>query len=140
MDVYNLDKISSNLLLDYSVIGQNSTRIVFRFNGWWNVTCAITQVSTKNPLLFNIFGNDMFLCVSRADICNFAENNYVMHRVTSSLIQDVLYNGRVNSLKSNPGKFQFMILRANTGSKVKLSLDGNKVEKSQEVSHLRKKY
>ena len=33
-----------------------------------------------------------------------------------------------------------MILRANTGNKVKLSLDGNKVEKSQEVSHLRKKY
>ena len=31
-----------------------------------------------------------------------------------------------------------MILRANTGNKVKLSLDGNKVEKSQEVSHLRK--
>ena len=68
------------------------------------------------------------------------EKLYVIHRVTSSLIQDVLYNGRINSLKSNPGKFQFMILRANTGNKVKLSLDGNKVEKSQEVSHLRKKY
>ena len=33
-----------------------------------------------------------------------------------------------------------MKLRGNTGNKVKLSLDGNKVEKSQEVSYLRKKY
>ena len=69
------------MLLDYSVIGQNSTRIVFRFNGWWNVTCAITQGSTKNPWLFNIFENDMFLCVSGADICNFAENNILCGKV-----------------------------------------------------------
>ena len=40
---------------------------------------------------------------------------------------------KVNSLKPNPGKFQFMILGTNTGIKVSLFLDENKTEKSQEV-------
>ena len=39
----------------------------------------------------------------------------------------------VNSLKPNPGKFQFMILGTNTDIKVNLFLDGNKIEKPQEV-------
>ena len=40
---------------------------------------------------------------------------------------------KVNSLKPNPGKFQFMILETNTDIKVNLFLDGNKIVKSQEV-------
>ena len=40
---------------------------------------------------------------------------------------------KVNSLKRNPGKFQFMILGANANIMVNLFLDGNKVENSQEV-------
>ena len=40
---------------------------------------------------------------------------------------------KVNSLKPNPGKFQFMILGTNTDIKVNLFLDGNKIEKPQEV-------
>ena len=40
---------------------------------------------------------------------------------------------KVDSLKSNPGKFQFMILGTNTDIKVNLFLDGNKIQQSQEV-------
>ena len=40
---------------------------------------------------------------------------------------------KLNSLKQNPGKFQFMILGTNTDIKINLFLDGNKIEKSQEV-------
>ena len=39
---------------------------------------------------------------------------------------------KVNSLELNPGKFQFIILGTNTD----LFLDGNKIEKSQEVAVL----
>ena len=38
-----------------------------------------------------------------------------------------------NSLKLNLGKFQFMILGTNTDIRLTLLLDGNKIEKSQEV-------
>ena len=41
---------------------------------------------------------------------------------------------KVNSLKPNPGKFQFMILRTNTDIQANLFLDGNKIQKNfQEV-------
>ena len=39
----------------------------------------------------------------------------------------------VNSLKSNPCKFQFMILETNFGLRVNQFLDRNRIEKSQEV-------
>ena len=39
---------------------------------------------------------------------------------------------KINSLELNPGKFQFIILGTNTD----LFLDGNKIEKSQEVAVL----
>ena len=39
----------------------------------------------------------------------------------------------VNSLKPDSVKFQFMILGANTNIKIKLFLDRNKIEKSQEA-------
>ena len=113
------------------------------------VSASIIQGSTISPLLFNIFVNDMFLFISKADICNFTDNNTI--NLCGKALCDKSRNlkfdsGRalqwlkVNSLKSNSGKFQFMILTANTGNKVKLTLDGNKIKKSQEVFHLRKKY
>ena len=40
---------------------------------------------------------------------------------------------KVNSLKPNPSKFEFMILETNTDIKVNLFLDGNKIVKSHEV-------
>ena len=43
---------------------------------------------------------------------------------------------KVNSLKPNPGKFQFMILGINTDIKIDLFVDGNKLEKSHEVALL----
>ena len=113
------------------------------------VSASIIQGSTISPLLFNIFVNDMFLFISKADICNFTDNNTI--NLCGKALCDTSRNlkfdsGRalqwlkVNSLKSNSGKFQFMILTANTENKVKLTLDGNKIKKSQEVFHLRKKY
>ena len=85
------------------------------------------------------------LCLE-ADICNFTDDNTISS--SAKILSDISRNlksdsGRVlkwfkvNSLKPNPGKFQLMILRANTDNKVKLSLDVNKIEKSHKVFLLR---
>ena len=95
-----------------------------------------------NSRLYNIFINDMIFFVSKSDIRNFADDNTLSS--CGKMLGDILYNlkfdlGRilkwfkVNSLKSNPSKFQFMILRTNSDIKMNLFLDGNKNEKSQEV-------
>ena len=57
----------------------------------------------------------------------------ITHYVLKFYLGHILKWFKVSSLKPNPGKFQFMILRRNTDIKVNLFLDGNKIEKTQEV-------
>ena len=71
------------------------------------------------PLLFNIFVNDLFLFIREYGVCNFADDNTLygvgqnIDNVISDLKTDlvgVIEWFRINSLKANSGKFQFMIL------------------------------
>ena len=77
--------------------------------------------------------------VSEPDICSFTDDNTLLSSSCRKMLGDILHNlnfglgnilkwFKVNSLKSNPGIFQFLIL----GTK-NLFLDGNKIEKSQEA-------
>lgn len=115
-----------------------------RFQLQWlkSVTYGISQGSTVSFLLLNIFINDVFLFVLESDICSSADDNTISWcvNVLSDISHNLKFNPghvlkwfKVNFLKPNLDKFQSMILRTNTGIKVKLSLDGNKIEKSQEV-------
>ena len=61
----------------------------------------------------------------------------ILHNVRIDL-GHILKRFKVNSVKPNPSKFQFMILGTNTEINVNLFLDGNKIEKSQELQLLGK--
>ena len=85
----------------------------------------------------------MLFFVSKSDICNFTDDNPLSS--CRKILGDTLHNFKsdlrhilfkVNSLKPNPGTFQFMILGTNTDIKVNQFLDGNKIKKSQEVDVL----
>ena len=106
--------------------------------------CNLWVTARINSYFFvHIFTNDMLFFVSRSDICNFANDNTVSS--CGEVIGNTLLNlkfdlghilkwFKINSLKPNPGKFQFMIqhdLGTNTDIKVNLFLDGNKIEKFQ---------
>ena len=76
-------------------------------------------MSLLGPLLFNIFTNDLFLFIGKSGICNFADNNtlYSVKKNIENVILDlktdlvrVMKWFKINSLKANPGKFQFMVL------------------------------
>ena len=70
------------------------------------------------PLLFNLFINDLFRFLERTNICNFAEDNtiYRCDSVLEIILEDlqldmkILNWFKINSMKPNPKKFQFIIL------------------------------
>ena len=76
----------------------------------------------------------MLFFASKSDICNFADDNTlddILHDLKFDL-GHILKWVKVNLLKPNYGKFQFMLLRTNTDVKINLFLDEDKIEKSSE--------
>ena len=77
----------------------------------------------------NIFINDLFLFIEKTNICNFADDNTIYN--CNNNLQTVLKNlkhminvskwFKVNSMKANPKKFQFMILDKGTRQTVILT-------------------
>ena len=95
--------------------------------------------------MFNIFINNFFFFVEKSEICNFADDNTVYScgkdfaKIKEDLIcamKNVLELFMLNSLKANPGKFQFMILGDNTSNKHILKINSTCVQSSDDVTLL----
>ena len=132
LEAYDLAKESLQLISDYLSYRKQRTKIGSAYSDWANVIRGIPQGSILGPLLFNIFINDIFLVVEKSDICNFADDNTLYsHGSNLPLIlnnlehdmRNLLYWFKINSLKANPGKFQFMILGKKNRLKYSLKLD-----------------
>ena len=93
-------------------------------NFLWICWAKPVQLSTTlGPLLLNIFINNIFLFVEKSEVCKFADGN-TSNSYGKDLLgieQDVIYDMEIlfkwfttNSLKSNPEKFQSMIVGEKT--------------------------
>ena len=97
------------------------------------------------PLFFNVFISDIFLVVKKSGICNFADDNTLYSHdgdlplILNNLEHDMrnlLYWFKINSLKANPGKFQFMILGKKKRLKYSLKIGSITIKESDEVDLL----
>ena len=95
--------------------------------------------------MFNIFINDIFFFVEKLEICNFADDNTVyscgkdLPKIKEDLIctlKNILTWFRLNSLKANPEKFQFMIFGDKTCSRHILKMNLTCVQSSDDVTLL----
>ena len=119
LEAYDLAKESLQLISYYLSYRKQEMKIGSAYSDWANVIRRIAHVSILGPLFFKIFINDIFLVVEKSDICNFADDNTLFsHGSSLPLIlnnlkhdmKNLLYRFKINSLKANTGKFQFMIL------------------------------
>ena len=142
LEAYGLDNDSLNLLLDYLSFRKQGTKVGSAYSKWSKVRRGIPQRSILGPLLFNIFINDIFMIIEQSDICNLADDNTLyscgerLTEIKENLVSDtkrILNWVRLNSLKVNPEKFQFMILGDKSHHKHILKINLIKVEASDDI-------
>ena len=144
-ETYGISNESLQLISGYLSYGKQRTKIGSTYIDWANVIRGIPQGSILGPLLFNIFIHDIFLVVEKSDICNFADDN-TLYSPGSNLplilnnlehdMRNLLYWFKINSLKANPGKFQFMILGKKKRLKYSLKIRSITIKESDEVELL----
>ena len=142
LEAYSLHNDSLNLLLDYLSYRKQRTKVGSAYSKWSKIRRGTFQESKLCPLLFNIFINDIFMIIEQSDICNFADDNTIyscresLTEIKENLASDtksILNWFRLNSLKANPGKFQFMILGDKSHQKHILKINSIKVEASDDI-------
>ena len=128
---YGVDFSSLSLLYDYLSDRLQKVRVKSFFSDWLDIIKGIPQGSILGPLLFNIFLNDLFWFIEKANICNFADDNTIfvsaikLEEVTSILqveVKNVLNWFKMNSLAANPTKFQIMFLGKTSTEEIKFSV------------------
>ena len=97
-------------------------------------------------LLFSIFINHLFLNVIKSEVFNFSDDNtlYSFNKMLGTIFSNLKYDlenvlswFQANSLKSNPSKFQFMILDDKQNTSFVLNINGKKINNPRKIELLR---
>ena len=141
-EAYGFDKNGLNLILNYLTNRKQRTKISSSYSEWYEIVRGVPQGSILGPLFFNLFINDLFLFTERTNICNYADDNiiYSCNFNLQTILKDLKYDMqnilkwyKVNSMKPNPKKFQFMIFRKSTRQSIILNINNIKIRESSSV-------
>ena len=145
LEAYGVDKGALKLISNYLSNRKQRTKVGSSYSSWYEILRGVPQGSILGPLLFNIFINDLFLFIEKSEICNFADDNTIyncndnLENILQNLefdMKNILKWFKVNSMKANPKKFQFMILGKSPRQTIILNINDIKIRESQKVELL----
>ena len=110
------------------------------FSSWNEVITGVPQGSILGPLLFNIFLNDIFLFISKCQLCNYADDNTLyksgknMQKIKNDLEMDFMILHKwfhENHMVLNPDKCHFIVIGDHDPNQ-KIILNNNEIVSSNE--------
>ena len=78
LHAYGLSFDTVTFLNSYLKDRKQNIRINNIFSAFQNILSGVPQGSILGPILFNIFLNDLFLCIKKSDLHNFADENTII--------------------------------------------------------------
>ena len=90
LQAYGFDCNAAAFLRSYLNNRYQRCKVGDIFSEWERIITGVPQGSILGPLLFNIFINDLFLCVEHSTLCNYADDNTLY--ACDKKIENVLEN------------------------------------------------